>query len=376
MLNRSTFFASMFLVAAGIGGMIMAPGCSSSSGGDTPADTGTSSGESLKPPARPTTKATGTTKWFAVKKLYLGTSDRTGKVSSKAWEQFGFDIDGQNTTADKAKTNTDVCKRVEGAPAGINTDGAKGVDNNFGSQVMSVIKSLKSDAEDQVNGTLTDGSFTLLLKIDNYTETDNDSAPGQLYVATYYGGKDSGKKPSFSASDTEWQILDASLDASGKPKLQFPKAYVSNGQWVSGDFGTGTIELAIALSGAEIKLPIDSGVITFNVKDGTGGNIAGAMNTKKLQDSLTPIAKKFGICPGNATYDQVVNTLTQGADLVSGAPNLQDKSQTCNAISIALGFDLAPTGDHTSAKVYKSETTTGPDECDKPDGGTDAASGG
>ncbi len=374
MLNRSTFFASMFLAAAGIGGMFLAPGCGSSS--DPPAttpDTGTT--ESLTPPPRPGTKGAGTTKWFAVKKLYLGTSDRTGKVSSKAWEQFGFDLDGRNTSATDSKNNTNVCKRVEGAPNSINTDGAKGVDNNFGSQVMSVIKSLKSDAEDQVNQTLTDGSFTLLMKIDNYTETDNSSAPGELYVATYYGGKDSGKKPTFTASDTEWQILDASL-VGGKPKLTFPTAYVSNGMWVSGDFGTGTIELSIALSGAEIKLPIDSGIITFNVKDGTNGNIAGAMNTTKLKDSLTPIAKKFGICPGNATYDQVVNTLTQGADLVSGAKNLQDPAQTCNAISIALGFDLSPTGDHSKATVYTSSGTTGPDDCDKPDGGTDAASGG
>lgn len=375
MLNRSTFFASMFLAAAGIGGMFLAPGCGSE---DPPAttDSGPPPGESLKPPARPTATPTGATKWFAVKKLYLGTSDRSGKVSSKAWEQFGFDLDGRFTTSDDSKNNRNVCKRVEGAPNSINTDGAKGVDNNFGSQVMSVIKSLKSDAEDQVNGTLTDGSFTLLMKIDNFTEADNAKAPGQLYVATYYGGKDSGKKPTFTAADTEWQILDASLGADGKPKLQFPDAYISNGQWVSGDFGKGTIELAIALSGAEIKLPIDSGIITFNVKDGTGGNIAGAMNNKKLQDSLTPIAKKFGICPGNATYDQVVNTLTQGADLVSGAPSLQDPAQTCNAISIALGFDLAPTGDHTAAKIYKSETTPGTDECDKPDGGTDGATGG
>ena len=106
------------------------------------------------------------------------------------------------------------------------------------------------------------------------------------------------------------------------------------------------------------------------------GTIAGAMNTTKLKESLTPIARKFGICPGNATYDQVVNTLTQGADLVSGAPKLQDTTKTCDAISIALGFDVQPTGDHSAAKVYTAATTPGKDDCDKPDGGTDAPPGG
>jgi hypothetical protein len=257
-------------------------------------------------------------------------------------------------------------------------DGNGGIDNNFGQQVMSVIKSLKSDAEDAVTKAVQDGTFTLLLRIDNFTSDDNGKAPGYVYVANDF--KDKASAPTFAAGETGWKIVDSSLvdgHTISNPKLQFPNGYISNGYWVSGDLGNGTIELSMSLSGADIKLPIDSGVIAFKVADGSDGTIAGAMNTDKLKDALTPVAKKFGICPGNATYDQVVDTLTQSADLVSGAPNLQDTTVECNAISIALGFTIKPVGDHSAAPIKVSSSDPGTDDCSGGDAGTgDAASGG
>ena len=250
---------------------------------------------------------------------------------------------------------------------------------------MSVIKSLKADAEDAVTAAVKDGSFTLIIKIDNFTTEDNAKAPAFVYVANDF--KDKMSVPTFAAGETGWKIVDGSLEDGAtiaKPKLTFPTGYIAGGYWVSGDFGTGRINLNISLSGADISLPIDSGVITFKT-DGSDGTIAGAMNVKALEEALTPVAKRFGICPGNATYEQVISTLTQSADLVSGAPKLQDTSKTCDAISIALGFTAKPVGDHSTAPIKKSSTEpAGPDECSGEDGGTtdtgptttDAASGG
>jgi hypothetical protein len=73
---------------------------------------------------------------------------------------------------------------------------------------------------------------------------------------------------------------------------------------------------------------------------------------------------------------------------VSDKPNLQDTSVECNAISIALGFAAAKTGDHSMAPIKVSMPGTGTDDCSM-EGGTsdtgtsdtgssssDAASGG
>lgn len=378
MIKRSTLIASALLATTAVYGIFAAPGCSSdssSSGGST-TDAG---GQyvSRKPPARPTAKATGKTMWFALNSLKLGLTTKDGKSDPAAWKDYGFDLDSRNTTADDSKTSNNSCKRKSGSSTKMLMDGNNGIDNNFGQHVMSVIKSLKSDAEDSVTAAVKDGSFTLLMKIDNFTDGDNDSAPGAVYVANDFN--DDKSDPTFGPTETGWKIVDGSLEDGktiAKPKLTFPKAYVAGGYWVSGDFGQGTIELAISLSGADIKLPIDSGVITFKT-DGTDGTIGGAMNTDKLKEALTPVAKRFGICPGNATYDQVVDTLTQSADLVSGAPNLQDTTKECNAISIALGFTAKPVGDHSMAPIKVSSTTPGTDECSGGDAGTgDAATGG
>lgn len=375
MIKRSTFVASAFILSAGALAIAAAPGCSSKS--DTPSSGGPDTTyTSAKPPARPSAKASGgKTQWFAINALKLGLTNKTsGKVDSNAWADYGYDLDSRNTTADMSKDSVNSCKRVDGSQTKVLTDGNGGRDNNFGQFVMAIIKSLKSDAEDAVNGAITDGSFTLLLKLDNFGTADGDGVPGSVYVANDFNNKMSA--PTFGASETGWSIVDSSLvdgKTLSKPKLTFPNGYISNGYWVSGDFGQGTINLNISLSGADISLPIDSGIISFKVADGTDGTIAGAMNTGKLKDALTPVAEKFGICPGNATYDQVVNTLTQSADLVSGAPNLQDTTKTCDAISIALGFTIKPIGDESMAPI-KASSTTGSSGCDM-DAGTDSGSG-
>ena len=376
MIKRSTLIVSV-LVASGAVAALMAPGCSSSSsGGDQPP-----AYVSVKPPPRPTTSGTGTTKWFAMNALKLGLTTKAGVAKPDAWKDYGYDLDGLNTTADDSITSKNSCKRIAGSPQKVLADGNGGIDNNFGQHVMSVIKSLKSDAEEAVTKSVTDGKFSLILKIEN-AGGDTNKAPGALYVANEFAGAD-GKPATPTFGPTEvWPINSASLadgKTIGQPKLTFPDGYIANGYWVSGDFGKGRIDLAISLSGADISLPIDSGIVTVKL-DGTDGTIAGAMNTGELQKALTPVARRFGICPGNATFDQVVSTLTQSADLVSSGVHLQDTTKTCDAISIAIGYTMKPAGDHATAKIYTAPVDPPKDDCTTGEGGetgpTDTGAGG
>ena len=266
MIKRSTLIATAFVATATVVGFAAAPGCS---GSDDPPANNTPKYERALPPARPTAvKTGGSTKWFAINALKLGlTNKTTGAADTNAWKDYGFDMDGVFTSKEDSKTSKGTCKRIEGSPTNVLTDGNNGRDNNFGQHVMSVIKSLKADAEEAVTGAITDGSFTLLLKLENFTAEDNGNVKGYVYVANDF--KDKMSAPTFAAGETGWKILDASL-ADGtiaNPKLKFD-GYIANGYWVSGDFGKGTINLAISLSGAEISLPIDSGVISFKIADG------------------------------------------------------------------------------------------------------------
>jgi hypothetical protein len=291
-------------------------------------------GDSLRPPPRPTVAgADGPTQWFVVNTVKLGITDATGTPRSTAWKAYGYDLDERTTTADDSKTSRNSCMRVAGSPTAVLTDGDHGIDNNFGAHVMQTLKSLKSDIEDSANISIADGQGTLLLRLDNAIGPDNASVPGALYATAASG------PPKFDGTDV-LPVSSTSVDgALGKPLYVFPKGYMAGGVWVSGELGTDRVTVPLVFAGAPFTLQFD-GVITVRVADGSGGIIAGSTTTAAFVDTLTPWAKSFGICPGNATFDAIVETITESADLVAGAPDFQDTSKTCDSMSIGIGFTM------------------------------------
>jgi hypothetical protein len=318
---------------------------------ETPGDSGVSY-TPIVPPPIPTVPSTGSEMWFVVNAMQLGVSDRgTGTLDTNAWKTYGFDLDGRDTSLADSKANTDSCAKVAGAGSTVLVDGNGGIDNNFGSQVMTVIRSLKSDVEATNNATITSGQSTMLLRLQNVGATfaDGTGVSGALYSASFWPTGGGTPTPTFTTSD-HWSVVTSSLVNSasiGDPSnavVTFPNGYISGGYWVSGRLAAGTVDVAIGISGTPFVLPLQSGVLTVKLSDGSDGTIAGAVSTAALQTAVTPVAESFGICPGNSTFDSVVTTLTEGADLVSGAPELQDTTVTCDAMSVGLGFTLAPTG--------------------------------
>jgi hypothetical protein len=308
-----------------------------------------SAGPGVRPPPRPSVMvAGGSTKWFAIRTLQLGVTRRSDGVSdANAWKDYGYDLDFRTTTRDDSKISLNSCKRREGSPTNVLTDGNAGRDNNFGQHVMSVIRSLKADAEDAVNSAIGSGETTLLLRLDNFSPTENNaSVPGTLMAA----GK-MATSPKWDGTD-KWSIVTGT-------SVTFPSAYMADGVWVSGE-GMTSATVPLPFGGAPILLPLDGALVTFRPATGTLGVIAGATNANKLVDAITPTMKSFGICPGNATFEQVAATITQSADLVGGAPLLQDTSKTCDAVSVGLGFT---TKEVAASDVMVGPPVPGPDEC-------------
>jgi hypothetical protein len=296
------------------------------------------------PPGRPTAMGTGTTKWFAFDSFQLGLADRATKTeSTSAWKEYGFDLDGRTTTAADSATSKNSCIRDPMSMSGVLADGNGGIDNNFGAQVMPLIKAVRADAEDYTNQGIQSGSWTLLLRLDNVGGDDNASVPGTLYVGHSFA---SGGVPKFDSTD-EWTVAAESLTDGAdlaKARVRFPGGYMAGGVWVSGDFGKTTVPVPLVMFGVFTIFPLEHGTLTVRVADGSMGTIAGGTATKDLLEAFDPVVRSFGICPGTTTYDFMQTTVKRSADLVSKAPALQDTTMPCDAISSGLGFTMRPTG--------------------------------
>jgi hypothetical protein len=291
---------------------------------------------SRRPLARPSSVVAGERRWFVLRSVDLGLRD------ANAWKEIGFDLDRRTTTSDDSKDSRNSCKRATGSPLRSLTDGVDGIDNAFGQHVMSVIKSIKSDAEQVANDEIANGGYTLLLRIDGASAADNASAPGALYAAGAHAGK-----PTFTADD-KWPVWSTTLSDGvdlEKPLRKFPLGYVRNGTWVSGEIGEGPEPIWFPLFGPlEMNM---STLLSVDLASGKG-TLAGALPSTELVRMGTRWAGKFGMCKGEPGFDSVMSMLEGMSDLVLAAPDLQDPSRPCNAVSVGIGFQLAPVAPPTT----------------------------
>jgi hypothetical protein len=334
-------------------------------------------GDALPPPPPPPTDAgtiTGSTRWYVVNTLKLGLTPRGSSVHDvNAWKDYGYDLDGRITTADDSKLGTNTCKRLPGSPSGILTDGNGGRDDNFGGHVMQVMAQLQSGIEDSQNQAIANGGTTLILRLDNVGAGDNAHVPGALYAT---GPLANGSTPRFDGSDI-YRVLASSLTDGvtiGSAKATFPGGYMTGGVWVSGLPSPSAVALLpLAIFGG-VPIPVSSPIVSFRVADGSEGTIAGAVGVGAFTNALAAWAPAFGICPSSSTYQQIVITMTQSADLVLGAPQLQNPAVTCDAISLGIGFTTRPVLVSTTAAPAPPPA---PDLCGSDagtgDGGVDAS---
>lgn len=315
------------LFALGLGALAGAAtqGCSSSDsgGGGT-----TSTGKTVvAPPTGAATATLGTDVTFAVNQLYLGESDRSGAVNSTAWQKFGFDLDGKTTTKD----STDVCKRIQNAPASNQEDGPEGVDNSFGKTIIQLIQTVAPGPSKTINDAIAKGSFTIMLKLQGITDDPkqtNTGLQGKLLIGGNYG--DSGA-PTFDTT-TDWPYRsDPQVDISG--------AYINNGTFVNGTSGT-TVALSLNIGGASLDLTVKKAFITFDhsaPNDITNGVIAGVIGTQELLDGIGKVAGRISpsLC-GGATLQNIKDTLKAASDINSDGTNTAGRD--CDAISVAIGF--------------------------------------
>jgi hypothetical protein len=337
MLRSSLVSASLAALSLAAFSGTLAVGCGGSTGSDTASSSATGGGTSNEPPAKPAdaTPGDGDGKTFAVSKLFLGDTDRTGSPKPDAWESYGYNLDGKIST----ETSTDHCKPRAGAlPKSVKKDGPGGLDNAFGKLLMPIIGSLASDATALVNENIAGGSFTILMKLDKLGDKANyvDIATS-LYVGTQLGGP-----AKFDGTD-KWPVVPELLDNPSdinSSKVKFASSYVADNTWVSGSKGDLDIKLSVA--GFALNLGISNAIISMKLdgdrKGATNGIIAGVLPVEPLVAELKKVAGGFSkeLCTGS-TFESIAESIRQAADVLEDGS--QNPSKECNAISIGLGFE-------------------------------------
>ncbi len=287
-----------------------------------------------------TTIGTGGDATLAIHKLLLGDTTPNGNVSSTAWKQYGFDIDGKIST----NASVDLCKPAAGAKtSAVYPDGDNGIDNSFGKNILPILTSLSSDFSTQSNQAIASGRFTVLVHI-------QDLGPGQtgtFQAALYTGGYPVNVSPAWQGADA-WPVRSDCLVNGdlASPKTQFPMSSVSvdaaGGRlWQS--VSLGDIDLQLVTSGIPFILPIRNARLTMTLSDddahAVSGRLGGMIDTEAFVTELAKVAGSFDptLCPPSSTFESIAQQVRQGQDIL--LDGTQDPSKTCNAISVGFGFE-------------------------------------
>jgi hypothetical protein len=272
---------------------------------------------------------------FAFRHYYLGDTDRAGASSASAWQLFGVDVDGKATTA----SSTDVCTLTAGAAKATQADGPGGIDNSWGANLMPIWETIfGSTVSTNYNAAVDGGAFTTMIDVAALSGSASQSgaAPGWGFVGASFGGQ-----PTWTQAD-DWPVypdwlVDGSLGSGSK--IAFPAASIDAGTWSSGtptdlpfQFGFGAIGIGIVIHHATASF------VHTTPSTAAGGNIGGVLDTQEFVAALENAAGwiSSSLCQGSA-IGSITQQVQQAQDILLDGSSTA--GQTCNAISIGLGFD-------------------------------------
>ncbi len=308
--------------------------------GDASADVAKDGGIPNKPPPPDSGTPTTVTGTYAIDTLFLGEAPRDGGApSNTAWKAYGYNIDGLVT----AKSDTNVCKLVQGAPLVEQVDGYNGIDNAWGSTLLPILQTVLSLPTPSMteSGYIDSGVWTAQLQITGLSDDPTQTAPG-LGAQIFTSGQYDNGTPAFDAT-TDWPVLstsvvDGATIASGST-MKFNGSYITNGTFITGT-APDPLVLSFNFGGVPIELHLHDAIITFDHSaptDLTNGTIAGVLDAQDLVTTLEGVAGQLSTSLCGSAFDGVAQQILQASDIMNDGTN--GPGQTCNGISIGIGFD-------------------------------------
>ena len=164
---------------------------------------------------------------FVAQNVFLGDTDLDGGADPNAWAQFGTDIDGIDTTDAES---SGVCTPVEGASPAVAIDGAGGIDNSFGKNVLPVFATLgASGFSTSLNDSIATGGPSLMVNLQGLTDDPTQSATGldaQLLSVVHPS-----RVPIWTPTDLWTAYVSGLVDGTipGGAKSRFPTSAIASG---------------------------------------------------------------------------------------------------------------------------------------------------
>lgn len=321
--------------------------------GTRPADSGigpTTDSGTAQPPARPAGEpvpgAGSRTLWLGVKHFHFAHSNDALKKPG-AWEDWGWDIDGLCTGA-TASEQAGSCQRSAAVSPDQIRDGKSCRDNNLGAQIVPQLNVYNNQFENETNNGLLAGTAAWVFVLEDLGDGGDDPyVPGKLYLAASLPDK---ARPAWDGTDTRTILPRSVIGGDLKQAVvSFPRGYLRNHVWVSGEPTDFDTALPIGSSGELMPLPVRAGLVAFqlspthtSVVDGTG-QVAGAIALSNIEAFLKPfLLTQTSFCPGSSQYANLMKTVGTYGDVVVSGPKLQDPAKVCDGISFGIGINLAP----------------------------------
>jgi hypothetical protein len=267
---------------------------------------------------------------LAVDKLYFGDGN------SGEWKAYGFDIDGL-----MGDNPASVCQPVAGSMA-VDPVGNNGIDNSFGANILPLILALDPTWPTDVNNAINAGTFTVLLEMDCLPKTGDDPA----FTTKLFGGTALGSTPKWDGTD-KWPVEPDLLNNPTDPEsssIVFPGCSLTDSNFYSGKNVTFvlTVPVMTAMMSTSIKLTLYAAQMTMTLsadhKTASAGMIGGVLNTQELLGQVEKIAVLLNLCT-SSVLPELITTVEQASDIL--ADGTQDPTQTCDGISMGLGFTMA-----------------------------------
>jgi hypothetical protein len=263
-----------------------------------------------------------------------------GEGTSGQWKSLGFNLDGLVSTS----LSTNLCKLNDGATASYAyPDGNDGIDNSFGKNLLPLILDIDPTWVTDVNNSIQEGNFTALLEIGCLPATGDASG----LSTKLFAGETLGMAPKWDGTDM-WPVEPDLLTNPKDPQsssLVFPQCSVSGTTFSAGKNGTIVLTIPLMAMGVStsIKLTLYAAQLTMTLSadrlSATGGVIGGVLNTEEFVNQVNNVGVLLGLC-GSSVLSGLVTQVRQASDILDDGT--QDPTQTCNGISVGLGFTMLP----------------------------------
>lgn len=269
---------------------------------------------------------------LAVSQLALGEGD------NGEWKSVGFNLDGLESTA----ASTDVCKPYMGADPDVPyPDGADGIDNSFGKNLLPLILGLYPTWVTDINNGIDNGFFTSLVRMECLPPTGDVDA----FTTKLFGATDLGMDPKFDGTDlfpVAPELLADPMDPLSSTII-FPKSSVKGQLFDSGKNQTFilTVPLKTMTDETSIKLTLNAAqtimTLAADRKSATGGLIGGVLNTEDFVAEIKKVGHLLGLCD-TLLFNNLITQIREASDIM--ADGTQDPTKTCDGISMGLQFEM------------------------------------